>query len=407
VHKLPTLGTDLDFPNWRLRLIAALDGLGLLPMLDDEKFMPHRWPRLKTWILQSLNTADWHVGFHTKSLKQIVEALKYVHSSRDSTNAKQIIADIFDLKPEQGESAQSVITRVKTLNSTLESLNRGLPEELLVTAIQKALKKVPAYEAIVNILETVGTDITMQTLMEAFAAKVTPAIPGAMMASAEMDQIKEAMANMAKKYQDVNSKLNDPNFMGKRRHDGHSGRGPSRSHYDPALKTFVPGGRGRGHGRGGRGGRTGGRGTFKCLNCGIPGHKADDCRFPCGGCKSTSHKFPTCKYNPMSQNFVPVNQRQPLVGNSNTTLRSRVRSTNRRPNPRLTMWTLLYLEMQMMMGKPSWLANIVSFFPYHMIMLCSHLVLHLLRMANLTHLKHKCLWHKALFALVWLLMLIA
>jgi hypothetical protein len=30
--------------------------------------------------------------------------------------------------------------------------------------------------------------------MEAFSAKVTPAIPGAMLASAEMDQMKEAMA---------------------------------------------------------------------------------------------------------------------------------------------------------------------------------------------------------------------
>jgi hypothetical protein len=294
VHKLPTLGTDLDFPNWRLRLMAALEGLDLLPMLDDAKFQPERWPRLKTWILQSLTPADWHVGFHCTSLKQIVNDLKHVHSSRDSTNAKQIIADIFDLKPEQGESAQSVITRAKTLNSTLQSLNRGLPDELLVTAIQKALKKVHAYEAVVNILETVGTEITMPTLMEAFSAKVTPAIPGAMMASAEMDQIKEAMANMAKKYQDVNSKLNDPNFMGKRRQDGYSGKGPQRSHYDPTQKTFVPGGRGRGHGRGGRGGRTGGRANFKCLNCGIPGHKAIDCRFPCGGCKSTSHKFPAC-----------------------------------------------------------------------------------------------------------------
>jgi hypothetical protein len=94
VHKLPTLGTDLDFPNWRLRLMAALEGLGLLPMLDDAKFQPERWPRLKTWILQSLTPADWHVGFHCTSLKQIVNDLKHVHSSRDSTNAKQIIAEI-------------------------------------------------------------------------------------------------------------------------------------------------------------------------------------------------------------------------------------------------------------------------------------------------------------------------
>jgi hypothetical protein len=106
-----------------------------------QSLMPDRWPRLKTWILQSLTTADWHVGFHAPSLLKLVEGLKGVHSSKDSTNAKEIISQIFDLKPEPNETAQAVITSIKTLNSTLQSLNKGLSEDLLVTAVQNPLRK--------------------------------------------------------------------------------------------------------------------------------------------------------------------------------------------------------------------------------------------------------------------------
>jgi hypothetical protein len=154
--KLPKLGAMMKFPEWRLRLLMFLDAADALPMLHDPAKTPDRWPRIKAILIESVEDADFHIMFHANNLFEAYNGLKQAHSANEATEAMDTQTMIFSLVPEPQEPAHSVITRIRTLNSDLMSLDRPLPQNLLASAAVKALSQVPAYAATINTLKTVG-----------------------------------------------------------------------------------------------------------------------------------------------------------------------------------------------------------------------------------------------------------
>jgi hypothetical protein len=318
--KLPKLGAKMKFPEWRLRLLMFLDAADALPMLHDPAKTPDRWPRIKAILIESVEDADFHIMFHANTLFEAYNGLKQAHSANEATEAMDTQTMIFSLVPEPQEPAHSVITRIRTLNSYLMSLDRPLPQNLLASAAVKALSQVPAYAATINTLKTVGKEITIQVLQDAFATQSNQLIvPGAHMASgshahqdhspdltsAELDEIQtmqESMANLARQINDLKSKQNNPQWWGKQK----SNPSPYKSNNQDTKKHGF-GGRGRGRGRGR--GQHGVRQNVRCHNCGLTNHVANDCNKPCGICASSNHKAPDCVQNPHSRNYVPVSKR--------------------------------------------------------------------------------------------------
>jgi hypothetical protein len=62
-------------------------------------------------------------------LKKAWKNLQRAHSSSDATTAMMTMQEIFQVKPNPNETAHSIMTRIKTLNSILLSVNKGLHEE--------------------------------------------------------------------------------------------------------------------------------------------------------------------------------------------------------------------------------------------------------------------------------------
>jgi hypothetical protein len=259
--KLPKLGAKMKFPEWRLRLLMFLDAADALPMLHDPTKTPERWARIKAILIESVEDADFHIMFHASTLFEAYNGLKQAHSANEATEAMDTQTMIFSLVPEPQEPAHSVITRIRTLNSYLMSLDRPLPQNLLASAAVKALSQVPAYAATINTLKTVGKEITIQVLQDAFATQSNQLIvPGANMASGshahpspdltpaeleEMQTMQESMANLARQINDLKSKQNNPQWWNKQK----TNPSPYKSN-NQDTKKHGNGGRGRGRGRG-------------------------------------------------------------------------------------------------------------------------------------------------------------
>jgi hypothetical protein len=78
---------------------------------------PERWDKIQSWLIQSVNDADFYILYHANSLKEGMEQLQRAHSSSDATTAMMTMQEIFQVKPNPNETAHSIMTRIKTLNS--------------------------------------------------------------------------------------------------------------------------------------------------------------------------------------------------------------------------------------------------------------------------------------------------
>jgi transposase InsO family protein len=315
--KLPILGAEMKWPEWRLRVLTQLRALQALPMLANAAVTPERWDKIQSWLIQSVNDADFYILYHANSLKEGMEQLQRAHSSSDATTAMMTMQEIFQVKPNPNETAHSIMTRIKTLNSVLLSVNKGLPDELLATAMVKALNQVPAYESVTTTLTTVGKELTIENLQDAFASRPVPTIPGAFMASSsgasnptpaqlsEMQHLQESMACVAREINNIKSRQNDPNWKPGRGKFTTKPGAPYKPIQPNPKKSFQHTGKPRQFTRPAQSTDR----QVKCGNCGVPGHLPSNCRHPCGICKSDTHKAPVCKYNPHSKNFIPVSKR--------------------------------------------------------------------------------------------------
>jgi hypothetical protein len=314
------------------------------PMLDDEGAMPDKWDFVKVWLCQGLNRSDSYTVHHSPNLKKALENLRKNHAPEDHNQVIILYKRLYGLKLGPREDPIALINRAHDISTQLKDLKETISEFQVSSAVIAALEISPLYEGTIKALQTIGKEITLNVLLNAFQNVGIPKVAGAFNAEGSQENtqqpenLMDSIANLTKVANQIKSRVNHKRFAPYdkknkdgnegRQDDNHGGRGGhqnTRGGYQATRGGYQQnrGGyhgnqnpRGRGgyqNNRGGYRGR-GGRVTFSreqrgrgnnrvCYNCGRDNHYVQDCFRPCGACGDRYHKFLDCPLNPMSEHY--------------------------------------------------------------------------------------------------------
>jgi transposase InsO family protein len=284
---------------------------------------------------------------------EALEGLRQNHAPEDHNSILKLYKRLYGLKLGPREDPIALINRAHDITTQLKDLKEAITESQVCSAVVAALENSPLHSGTVATMQTVGGEITINRLMNAFQNAGVPKIAGALNAEGEEDVsnpqhdfLSESIANLSKVANQIKKHVHkrwtpyekkrgngrghggqhdqQHGGRGQQHHRGshqggyqgnrggyHGGNNPTRGGYGGQQyqnEGNMGGYQGRGgpRGRGGRVsfGRGNGRnGPFKCHNCGKTNHHHDDCFLPCGACGNRYHKFYDCHLNPLSSNY--------------------------------------------------------------------------------------------------------
>jgi transposase InsO family protein len=363
---IPILNDEMEWSEWIMKVKDAIKLMKYGPMLEKEDAMLDKWDYVRVWLCQWLNRTDTSICHKAPNLIKALEGLRKNHAPEDHNVIMKLYRQLYGLKLGQREDPIALVNRAQDIATQLSSMNQNVAETQVTSAIVDALEKNPVHETTIKTMLTMGGEITISRLLNAFQNAGTPKVPGAFQAEGHEDlpplvddPIYESIANLTKVANQIRNKVkrwtpydkNKGNGQGQPqdgqgggRGGGHGGRGAPHGggrggghggnggyrggyqgrgghggnpNYDGGRGGYQGrggyGGRGGYQGRGGRDGRgrggrrvsfAGGRSSGRpCYNCGQPGHYSNQCYKPCGGCGNRNHNFLECPRNPISENY--------------------------------------------------------------------------------------------------------
>jgi hypothetical protein len=214
-------------------------------MMEDHLAQLHLWRMAQAWLIQTVPDADFQTVYNAKNWREAIDKLKETHSIVEEVNSINLINALFDQKLQPGDTAASIISRCRTMASSLESLHTPVSKQQLLSAVIKLMQQDPVMKTIISqLMAQPGNILTIEQLQISFNVLTPPTVAGAFLASAslsptlsnpyaaEMEKLKgeleTARANLAK--QVATNKTGGKG--GKNKKGGSSNQGGNRGGYN-------------------------------------------------------------------------------------------------------------------------------------------------------------------------------
>jgi hypothetical protein len=229
---VPVLADEMEWSEWIIKTKDAIRLMKYGPMLDDENALPDKWDFVKVWLCQGLNRSDSYTVHHSPNLKKALENLRKNHAPEDHNQVIILYKRLYGLKLGPREDPIALINRAQDISTQLKDLKETISEFQVSSAVIAALETSPLYEGTIKALQTIGKEITLNVLLNAFQNVGIPKVAGAFNAEGSQDNIQQpenlmdSIANLTKVANQIKSRVNHKRFApyDKKNKEGNEGR---------------------------------------------------------------------------------------------------------------------------------------------------------------------------------------
>jgi hypothetical protein len=123
---------------------------------------------VRVWLCQWLNRTDTLICHKAPNLIQALEGLRKNHAPEDHNVIMKLYRQLYGLKLGQREDPIALVNRAQDIATQLSSMNQNVAETQVTSAIVDALEKNPVHETTIKTMLTMGGEITISRLLNAF-----------------------------------------------------------------------------------------------------------------------------------------------------------------------------------------------------------------------------------------------